>query len=85
MSYTIIYQDHVIKDHIPSLGTKAKSMIKKSIEDRLTADPIGLGKPLRYALRGHRSLRVSNYRVIYKIEKDVVTVVAIKHRKNAYL
>lgn len=85
MIYKIVYQDKVIRNHIPSLNHSAKSMIKTSIEERLTKDPVGLGKPLRYSLKGHRRLRVSNYRVIYKIEKDTVTIIAIKHRKDAYL
>lgn len=50
------------------------------------ADPIGFGKPLRYSLKGHRRLRVSDYRIVYRIEAETNTVViiAIKHRKEVY-
>lgn len=84
--YTIEYLDNVIDDDIPALPATMKQLIKKAIEERLTLDPIDLGKPLRYALRGHRRLRVGYYRVIYRIEQEqrIVLIVAIKHRKNVY-
>lgn len=49
-------------------------------------DPIGFGKPLRYSLKGHRRLRVSDYRVVYRIEEktNTVLIIAIKHRRDVY-
>jgi len=79
INYQIIYQDHVIKSHIPALSTKVKSLIKKAIEERLMVDPITFGKPLRYSLKGHRRLRV-----VYRIENKSVIIIAIKHRKDIY-
>ena len=84
INYQILYQDHVIKSHIPALSTKVKSLIKNSIEERLMVDPIAFGKPLRYSLKGHRRLRVSDYRVVYRIENKTVIIIAIKHRKDIY-
>jgi len=53
---------------------------------------LGFSKPLRYSLKGHRRLRVSDYRIIYRIEINEkqqshhkVVIIAIKHRKNMYL
>jgi len=84
--YHIEYLETVIEDDIPLLPKKIKTTIKKAIEERLMTDPIGFGKPLRYSLRGHRRLRVGDYRVVYRIEqaKRMVIVIAIKHRKNVY-
>ena len=82
--YTIKYLDIVVKEDIPNLESTIKTMIKKAIEERLTIDPIGFGKPLRYSLKGHRRLRVSDYRIVYRIDKDTVIIVAIKHRKDIY-
>ena len=47
--------------------------------DMLAQDPEKKGKPLLGELAGFRSLRAAGqkYRVIYKIEKEVVTVVAV--------
>ena len=84
INYQIIYQDHVIKNHIPALSTKVKLLIKNAIEERLMVDPVSFGKPLRYSLKGHRRLRVSDYRVVYRIENKTVIIIAIKHRKDIY-
>lgn len=86
IKYQIQYLESVIKKDIPKLPKKPKNLIKQAIESRLMVDPIGYGKPLRYSLKGHRRLRVGDYRVIYKIETDFPTVLilAIKHRKDIY-
>jgi mRNA interferase RelE/StbE len=52
----------------------------------LAADPHRVGKPLRFDLKGYRSARRGQYRVIYSI-RDVlvlVRVVRISHRADAY-
>jgi len=86
IKYQIRYLEEVVRKHIPDLSTNARGFIKRAIEDRLTIDPIGFGKPLRYSLKGHRRLRVSDYRIVYRIEPEIKTViiVAIKHRKEVY-
>ena len=85
-AYAIEYLETVTKYDIPNLPKRIKSVIKRAIEERLMVDPIGFGKPLRYSLKGHRRLRVSDYRVVYRIEdeRDVVLIVTIKHRKKVY-
>ena len=86
VKYKILYIEEVVRKHIPALSSSAKELIKRAIEERLTVDPIGFGKPLCYSLKGHRRLRVSNYRIVYRIESETNTVViiAIKHRKDVY-
>lgn len=84
--YSVSYLEEVVQKHIPALPITARKVIKKAIEERLMKDPIGFGKPLRYSLRGHRRLRVGDYRVIYRIDSDIknVFIIAIKHRKDVY-
>lgn len=84
--FTIEYLTSVVEEDIPKLPSRMKTMIRKAIEERLSIDPIGFGKPLRYSLKGHRRLRVGDYRVVYRIEPDshVVLIVTIKHRKDVY-
>lgn len=86
VNYCIKYQEEVVRKHIPALASNVKSLIKRSIEIKLINNPIRFGKPLRYSMKGYRSLRVGDYRIIYKIEIDtkVVTIIAIKHRKSVY-
>ncbi len=42
------------------------------------------GKPLQYKLRGHRSVRIPPFRIIYRIEKDKIIVNCFDHRKDVY-
>ena len=86
MSYKIEYLDTVVNEDIPKLPKTIKIRIKKAIETRLTIDPVGLGKPLRYSFSGHRRIRVGDYRIIYRIDPktEVVTIVFIQHRKEVY-
>lgn len=85
--YSIEYINETSKKDHPELSASAKALIKRAIEERLMVDPISFGKPLRYTLNGYRSLRVSKYRIIYKIEQEnrKVVIYAIYHRKDAYI
>ena len=84
--YSIEYLKPVVDKDIPALPKKIRGTIKRAIETRLVTDPISFGKPLQYSLKGHRRLRVGNYRVVYRIDVDnhVVIIVAIQHRKEVY-
>ena len=84
MSYTIDYLPNVVEDDIPALPKTMKLTIKKAIEERLTVDPEGFGKPLRFSLKGSWRLRVGDYRVIYIVKGKDVLITAIKHRKDVY-
>ena len=42
------------------------------------------GKPLRYNLKGHRTIRVVPFRIIYRIEKDSLIINCFDHRKDVY-
>ncbi|MBN2454534.1 type II toxin-antitoxin system RelE/ParE family toxin [Candidatus Woesearchaeota archaeon] len=42
------------------------------------------GKPLSYELRGHRSVRIPPFRIIYRLEKDKIIVNCFDHRKEVY-
>lgn len=84
--FEIEYLDTVVDEDIPALPKTMRELIKRAIQDRLVADPMGLGKPLRYSFVGHRRIRVGDYRIVYRIDskKLLVTIVLIKHRKDVY-
>ena len=50
----------------------------------MAVDPLHYGKPLRHSLGGHRALRVGDYRIIYRIESNIVVIVTVQHRKFVY-
>ena len=83
--YQIIYLEEVKQD-IANLPKSIALRVKNAIEEKLMTNPIVFGKPLRYSLKGHRRLRVGDYRVVFRIEDDkkTVLVIAIKHRKEIY-
>lgn len=86
IKYQIKYLEIVVKKHIPSLSRDIKALIKNAIEAKLMVDPFSFGKPLRYSFKGHRRLRIMDYRLIYRIESsnNTVIIVAIKHRREIY-
>lgn len=86
MKYEISYLEVVVKKHIPALSTSMKILVKTAIEERLSMEPIALGKPLRYTLKGYRRLRVGNYRIVYRINTNAcsIIIVAIMNRRDIY-
>ena len=75
---------NIAEKFIRFLDSKNSKRIKIAIEE-LIKNP-DLGKQLVGSLKGLRSRRVGNYRVIYKKEMKelIILVVAIGHRKNIY-
>jgi len=67
----------------------------KKIRDRATQDKLekqirkvyenpNFGRPLRYDLKGERSVYVKPYRLIYKVEGDKLILLRFEHRKEVY-
>jgi mRNA interferase RelE/StbE len=83
--FNLKYTETVVKKHIPKLSKPVKEYIRLVIEKKLANDPFTYGKPLQYSYKGYRSLRISDYRVIYYIEGNNVIIIAIKHRKEVYM
>lgn len=82
--WKILYHPLVIKEDIPKLGTSEKKRFKKAVEQKLSSDPLSFGVPLRRSLRGYLKLRVGDYRIIFRIEKNTVFIFLITHRSRAY-
>ena len=85
MSWKITYKKSVKKD-LKKISKDIKYIIRRAIEEKLIVDPLKFGVPLRRNLKGLMKLRVGDYRIIYSIEEEVVTVHVIKigHRKDVY-
>jgi mRNA interferase RelE/StbE len=84
VAYTIQFVEDVVKEQLPSIPMPWRQQIKRAIEERLAIDPIKLGKPLRYSLLGLRRLRVGDWRIIYRINGNVVEIIKIGNRKDVY-
>lgn len=42
------------------------------------------GKPLQYKLKGHRSIRIPPFRIVYRIEKNAIIINCFDHRRDVY-
>lgn len=85
MRFTVKFSEESIQD-FREIPNQFRQMIQRAIECRLQTDPMCYGKPLRHSLKGFRSLRVSKYRVLYKvieIENNVL-IVKIEIRRDVY-
>lgn len=83
MTFEIQYAESVKKDR-PKLPKKIQWQIQKEIERKLITAPEIFGKPLRKSLKGYRKLRVGDYRIIFRIEENVVKIFKIGHRSVIY-
>jgi mRNA interferase RelE/StbE len=84
MEFKLIYHQDVVKNDIPALPKTMRTRIKTAIESRLATRPESYGKPMRHTLHSLWSLRVGDYRVIYRIEDEEVVILKIGHRRDVY-
>jgi len=83
MRYNVILDKKAEADILKTPKANAVQ-IARAIEQRLVVDPVRLGKPLQYELKGFKRLRIGDWRVIYKVEGNTVTVYRIVLRRDAY-
>ena len=84
MSFKILYHKNIKKD----LKGLDKSMIDafiKIVENRISENPFS-GERLKGKLKDIWKYRTGNYRILYSIRQDLLTVLVlrIRHRKNVY-
>jgi addiction module RelE/StbE family toxin len=84
MTYEIRYHEDIDWKKFRKLSREDRVRIHDAIERKLARDPLRFGKPLRSSLKGHRSLRIGNYRIIYRVEEHTVFVLLFGHRANVY-
>lgn len=84
--YQIVYAPRVVKEDLPLLPKSAREMVERAIALRLGTAPLQYGEPLRRELVGLRRLRVSIYRVIYRVNETehIVTIEAVGYRRDIY-
>ncbi len=83
-TYKLLIDDKVIKD-LKKIDSIWQKRILKKIKTDLVQNPYK-GKRLIGDLSPFWRIRVGDYRVIYAIEEEIVTieVIKIKHRKDIY-
>jgi mRNA interferase RelE/StbE len=84
MPYRLLYHHEVKKSDIPKLNETMKKRIRNAIEKRLKIEPEKYSEPLRKSLKGYRKLRVGDYQIVLKIERQDIFILGICHRKDVY-
>ena len=84
MIYKIAYHPLVFKEDKPQLPKAIQRQIERTIREKILSFPARFGLPLRQSLKGHRRIRVGNYRIIYRTVDDTVFVLKIGHRSKIY-
>ena len=84
MRYRIEYGPHIDWKRFRRLSKNDKERIQMMIEQKLMNRPDHFGKPLRHPLFGLWSMRVGEYRVVYRILDDVVKIEVMGHRSTIY-
>jgi mRNA interferase RelE/StbE len=78
------YHPDVKEKDLPKLNRNIQKRIKTAIEQRLLVSPEKYSEPLRRTLKGYRKLRVGDYRIVLKLERDDILILGICHRKDVY-
>ena len=83
MTWTIRYAVPAAKA-IRKLDPRVQRRVRAAIE-ALAEDPTR-GKPLQLTLRGLRSVRTGDYRIVYRTVADrlEILVIAVGHRREVY-
>lgn len=80
--------EEAAKRDLRDLGPAAANEILEFLDKRVrgTIDPQQFGKPLRAKLRGLWRYRVRDWRIICRLEQQVmiVVVIAVGHRRQIY-
>jgi mRNA interferase RelE/StbE len=84
VAFTVKYHPDVREVDLPRINVKMRERIRKAIESRLMTAPQEYGLPLRKSLGGYWKLRVGDFRIVFKVQGEVVYVLGIHHRKKIY-
>ncbi len=78
----IIFSDEFRKDFKKIKDKSTRLRLIKHIK-KLAELPKS-GKPLKYDLKNHRSVRIPPFRIIYRLEKNKIIINCFDHRKDIY-
>ena len=83
MAWTILYTPSAARA-IRKLDPQVQRRVRAAV--RALADEPLRGKPLQLSLKGLRSWRTGDYRIVYRVVADriEIVVVAVGHRREVY-
>ncbi len=83
MTWTLPYTSSAARS-IQKLDPQVRARVRRALE-RLRVDPLR-GKPLQLTLRGLRSWRTGDFRIVYRVvqQRIEIIVIAMGHRRDVY-
>jgi len=78
----IIFSEEFRKDFKKIKDKTLRLRILKQLKK--IADLPEVGKPLKYELKNHRSIRIPPFRIIYRFEENRIIINCFDHRKDVY-
>lgn len=81
--FEIISHPKVVSD-LKHLSKREKETFFRIIDNKLSIDPVSCSKPLKNSLKNHRSVRFGKYRIVFRVIKKQVYVLAVGHRNDIY-
>jgi mRNA interferase RelE/StbE len=84
MAFQLRISKNAAKD-ISKLDNLVRKRIHDAVTTKLVVDPIGNSKKLQdFEVSGVRRLRVGNYRVIFFLDKSIIEILKVGHRREIY-
>lgn len=81
--FVLVYHKLVAGD-VAGLNADIRKRLSKAIQERLSSHPESYGKPLRGNLAGYWTLRIGDYRVVYRVVRHEIWIYCIMNRKDVY-
>lgn len=78
----VIWTDNFTEEIRKIKDATVKERIKKLIA-KIVNNP-NIGKPLRFDLKGERTVYIKPYRLVYSVSGNIIYLLRFEHRKDVY-
>ncbi len=84
MPYRIEFTKSVGKQIVFLEKVIQKRLSKKMLELSESENIVTKAKMLSGSLAGMYRVRIGDYRIVFEVKGDVITIIAVRHRKDVY-
>lgn len=84
MPVAVEFRPEVVQADLPQITANLRARLLSAIERRLITSAQQYGVRLRQSLKELWKIRVGDYRVVYSIQGETVTIWAVLHRREVY-
>jgi mRNA interferase RelE/StbE len=83
--YQILWDSEALAD-LQALPKQVAERIQQKVTHHLAKDPVALGKHLRGDLKHYYRYRIGDYRVVYEVREQEITIVVVRvgNRRDVY-